>query len=415
MATLERRKRADGGTTFRVKWVLGGGRNGTGRAQSESFTSEARALAFKADVEEAGHRWPRGWVKGAGYVAQPLASPTFADVFAAYAELQERRVKLGKLKPYTLHRYRRAYDLHLGPALGQMLFVDIEADDVADWVDTMVEDGAGPKSIRNRHGLLYSIMAFGQQRRRLRADNPCDVSELPELNSLNARQVRFFDHAEWALFRGHLKEDVHILADVMLATGLRWGEVSALRVGDVTFSNSGASAAIHVVRAWSKRAPDDGTPIRQAEFENRSWALGPPKNKRDRFVGLDGSVARALGGAIAAKSKKAYVFTTRSGAPWRYPDFHYDRWMPASKKAEAAGLTKHVTPHMLRHTAVVWAIAEGVRLEEISARLGHGSIQITYDVYGGLLDPNDPAMAQALARAMVNAADVATSAECSPG
>jgi hypothetical protein len=32
--------------------------------------------------------------------------------------------------------------------------------------------------------------------------------------------------------------------------------------------------------------------------------------------------------------------------------------------------------------------------------LGHASIQITYDVYGGLLDLKDPAVARAMAVAM---------------
>lgn len=55
---------------------------------------------------------------------------------------------------------------------------------------------------------------------------------------------------------------------------------------------------------------------------------------------------------------------------------------------------------MLRHTCVVWSLAEGVRIEQVSEMLGHASIQITYDVYGGLLDLEDPAVAHAMAVAM---------------
>jgi len=47
MARIKRRPRADGGTSYQVVWVLGGGRSGTGRDQAETFTSEARALQFK--------------------------------------------------------------------------------------------------------------------------------------------------------------------------------------------------------------------------------------------------------------------------------------------------------------------------------------------------------------------------------
>ena len=96
-----------------------------------------------------------------------------------------------------------------------------------------------------------------------------------------------------------------------------------------------------------------------------------------------------------------YVFRTRYGTPWRYPDFHSDRWTPARVDAEARGLSKHATPHMLRHTAVVWSLARGVRIEVVSEMLGHASIQVTYDIYGGLINLHDPQMAQAMAKEML--------------
>ena len=55
---------------------------------------------------------------------------------------------------------------------------------------------------------------------------------------------------------------------------------------------------------------------------------------------------------------------------------------------------------MLRHTCVVWALAQGARIEQVSEMLGHSSIQITYDIYGGLLDLRDPTVARAMATAM---------------
>jgi integrase len=372
VARIERRQRADGGITYRVKWVLGGGRNATGSAQSESFTSEARALSFKADVEAAGHRWPKGWEKGRGYVAARPEEQTLTDVAEAYFAHQERRVKRGVVKAYTLHRYRRSYALHIEPVLASVPFDEISPRHVESWVDDRIDDGVSPKSIRNRHGLLYSIMAFGQKHLTLRPDNPCEITELPEVNAADARQIRFFQHDEWALFRSCLKADVRPMVDVLLATGLRWGEASALRVGDIRFAEDGKRATIHVVRAWSKRAPNDPDPIRGDEYENKSWKLGPPKNRRSRYVVVDGQAATDLRSAVTGKSDADYVFATRSGTPWRYPDFHYDRWLPARKEAAERGLVKHPTPHMLRHTAVVWSLAEGVKIEKISEQLGHG-------------------------------------------
>jgi integrase len=85
--------------------------------------------------------------------------------------------------------------------------------------------------------------------------------------------VRFFQHGEWALFRSCLNPDIRLLHDLQLMTGQRWGEVSGLRVEDVTFTGDGEQRQenIHIVRAWSKRSPDDRSRVRWEDGENLTW------------------------------------------------------------------------------------------------------------------------------------------------
>jgi integrase len=329
MARVRRRPRADGGTSYQVVWVLGGGRSGMGRDQAETFTSEARALQFKEEVEAAGHQWPTDrngvqWRKGEGYVrphAEPVAEiPTFGQVAERYFDYQAKMVKLGHLSAYMLHRYRRSYVLHLSTAFGDLPFTEIQAGDIEDWMVDQRDLPSSGKSIRNRHGLLFSILSYGQKRMRLRPDNPAELTRLPKKDNEAGRQIRFFQHGEWALFRACLRSDVHLLVDIALATGMRWGELSALRVGDLEFPDE-QTARIRIVRAWSKRSPDDEAPIKAAECENKSWKLGPPKSKRSRYVVVRGDDASRLSQATKHRSPSSYVFVTRSGTPWRYPDF----------------------------------------------------------------------------------------------
>jgi integrase len=108
-------------------------------------------------------------------------------------------------------------------------------------------------------------------------------------------------------------------------------------------------------------------------------------------VVVRGEDAVRLRDAVAHHPSDAYVFRTSEGNPWRYPDFHSDRWVPARNEAVRRGLTKHATPHMLRHTTVVWSLV-------VSEQLGHASLQITYDVYGGLINLHDPVLAEAMSR-----------------
>jgi len=96
VARIKHRRRTDGGVSYQVCWVLGGGRASAGvKEQAETFTDLNRAKAFKLDVEHARHQWPAGWVKGEGYVdpdeAQPTG-PTVSDVAEMFWPALARRV-----------------------------------------------------------------------------------------------------------------------------------------------------------------------------------------------------------------------------------------------------------------------------------------------------------------------------------
>ncbi len=68
MASLDTRSRADGGTTYRVRWMLDDAERHEGApGGSETFNTLARAQSFKRLVEECGEQWPEGWVKGRGH------------------------------------------------------------------------------------------------------------------------------------------------------------------------------------------------------------------------------------------------------------------------------------------------------------------------------------------------------------
>jgi hypothetical protein len=72
MAWIEARKRGDCGSSYVVRWRLGGTR--TGPRQTETFgagsdeQNRARAEGFVKMVAAAGEDWPDGWVKGQGFV-----------------------------------------------------------------------------------------------------------------------------------------------------------------------------------------------------------------------------------------------------------------------------------------------------------------------------------------------------------
>lgn len=416
MARVQERVRADGGTSYRVMWVIGGGRQvhgapkgAAGTLASETFTNRKLMLAFKAAVEAQDHRWPVGWVKGRGWVdpehsSEPEAiPPTLNDVYEEWLQAERTKIVLNRKKPKSVGRDDSIYRRTIQPMFGDRPFASIQRAEIARWVAQMTETGLAAKTVRNRHATFHTIAAHGCLEMGLRADNPCTKTPLPR--DEYDRQIMFFTHGEWALVRRCLRSDVHLLVDVALTTGMRWGEVSALRVGDLSWQTGDTEVLnIHIVRAWSERDRRyDTDPINTAEGETPRYKLGPTKSRKDRWVQVSGDLAEALWASLAGKRQDDYVFTTSRGNPWRYPDFHTDRWVPAITLAKQHGLDKHGTFHMLRHSFVVWLLADGESLHIISVRLGHAGIQITMDRYGGLLDLHDAGTAKRMARQLATA------------
>jgi integrase len=116
---------------------------------------------------------------------------------------------------------------------------------------------------------------------------------------------------------------------------------------------------------------------------------GETKTGRRRTVHIPRFVAEDLAEGIRG-ADGAPVFTTSTGARVRAGNFRRRVFEPA---VDAAGLEPRPTIHDLRHTAAALAIAEGAHPKEIADMLGHSTITVTMDVYGGLF----PALHERLA------------------
>ena len=164
MAQWVSRPRADGGMSVQIKWRM------DGRWQCETFTDARRAAEFRTAVELAGHRWPTGWLKGRGW--QPIPScPRRRHRVRRSRRWRTARKGTSSARPNgpgsatsspvpcttcaaptpcTWRRRSRALD-----------FTAIDADDISEWIDTLIDAGAAAKTIHEHHGLLSSIIKHG--------------------------------------------------------------------------------------------------------------------------------------------------------------------------------------------------------------------------------------------------------------
>ncbi|MFI0768562.1 tyrosine-type recombinase/integrase [Streptomyces sp. NPDC021218] len=403
MASIVERPKKDGTSTFQVKWRQ------DGEWQSEKFGDVDSADAFKRLVEAHGGKWPHGWVRGEGFVEKPKVPGDMP--FVRYAERYVDR--LTGIDVRTREDYHREIRIHLSllqhaEPSGHVIpatICNVESDDITDWVrleeqgqpdpDTegrWIRRKADPKSIANRHGLLFCVFQAAMEAKpQLRTDNPCKGTRLPRLDDHVDEEMTFLEHDEYQRIAAEITDpDARDLADWLVSTGMRWSEATALQVKDINLRAAVPTASVQ--RAWKKA---------KKGAEGGAFYLGPPKTKKARrLVALAAAqvdVARRL---AAGQAPEAFLFRTPTGKHWRHANYYNRKWLPAVQAAIAKGLPKRPRLHDLRHSHAAWLIAANIPLPAIQIRLGHESISTTVDRYGHLVRSLDGDITAAVAAAM---------------
>jgi integrase len=162
---------------------------------------------------------------------------------------------------------------------------------------------------------------------------------------------------------------------VLAFTGIRFGELTALRVSRVDLDRR----RLHIVESAS-------------EVGGRLvWST--TKNHQTRSVPVPPALIPDLARMCEGKQPADLVFTPPSGSPMRLGNWRHRVFDPACATAGITGLT----PHDLRHTAASLAIAAGANVKAVQRMLGHSSAAMTLDVYAGLFGDDLDSVAALLA------------------
>lgn len=392
MASIVERPKKSGESTFQVRWREGGG---NGPVQTERFGDLESADTFKQLVELHGQHWPPGWTRGQGFLEEP-AKPgdvpllEYAKQYVDDLTGIDPRTREDYLREIRIHfsllEHRQPSGLVVPATIG-----NLTQEDVTRWV-RLEEEGepagegskrqwlrapADPKSIRNRHGLLYCVVqAAIEATVQLRTANCCKSTRLPRVDDETVADMTFLERDEYRRVAAEITDpDARDMADWLVGTGMRWGEASALQVRDCQLS--AARPYVDISRAWKKAK--SGSP--------ESFYLGPPKTKKARRrIFLTADQAAVVRRQITGMGPERFIFRAAQGGAWRHSNFYHRKWQPAVRAAVEKGLPKRPRIHDLRHTHVAWLVAARIPLPAIQLRLGHESIQTTIDRYGHLVD-----------------------------
>jgi len=351
-----------------VQKLLGPAWTERGRPPDGFYTRKTAGAELRRLLTDA----ERGTLAG----AQARTGTTFADACAEwlrYVELDRQR------RPSTVIGYRSALTAHLLPKFGERPIEAITAEAIENYRARLVAEGKlSARTVNKLLVQLHSIFKRAQRHHRLPSNPAAGVDRQPlkrsgDFNVLTPAEVE-------ALARAAGSEQDASIFTVAAFTGLRLGELRALRWSDVDFGKR----LVHARHNYTSRTlgdPKSGR-VRSVPLIDQALAAFDRLSRREHFTGTDDLVFCSLVGAYIDESALRRRYYTA---------------------LEGAGL-KRQRFHDLRHTFGTLAV-QAFPLSDVKAYMGHSDISTTM-VYVHHVPQHDAA--ERLGRVVAGSGDFAS-------
>lgn len=284
-------------------------------------------------------------------------------------------------RPHIEEKTYKGHELmirrHIVPTFGKVRLADLRTRDVQKLINQKMESGLSVRTVK----YIYTTLNQGFKqaiRERIVTFNPMEAVELPKLRR---KEMEILTPQEMASFLEAAKESKHYAAFVLeLATGLRRGELLALRWGNIDFKKGTLAVKEQLVRA------DDGL-IFKSYLKTQ---------KSRRTINLPESVLAVLKAHKKQQSihqaklklklgndafKEYYqdndlLFCAEDGKPID-PDSFGRHFKALLKKAGV----KQIRFHDLRHSFATMALEAGIPVKTVQEMLGHTTSAMVMEVY----------------------------------
>lgn len=318
--------------------------------------------------------------------------PSKATV-AEFCERWERDWASVNVGLKTLERYQQILRLNVVPHIGAVHMQKLRPVHLSELYAKLQREGGkegralSARSVGHVHRVLHRAFGHAAQWGIIQQNVVSLVSPPPvphgEIEIMSPEQVQ-------TVLRKLRGRSIYMIATLAFATGMRRGEILALRWKDVNLD----SAKLRVEQSL--------------EQTKKGLRFKSPKTKHGRrTISLPTSIVAELRAHWRAQQEKrlalglgkapedALVFATWDGAV-RSPMALTQEWISVVNKLR---LPK-VTLHSLRHTHASQLISSGMDILTISRRLGHSSPTVTLGVYGHLISNTDDRAAQIIEAAL---------------
>jgi integrase/recombinase XerD len=254
--------------------------------------------------------------------------------------------------PRTLEAYLRDVErlVEYGTVKGILAPGDITSRTLREFVYQLKDLGLAPSSIRRNISAIRTYFRF------LLADgvvvkDPSERLETPK-RWRTLPEVLTVDEIERLLAAPQFDQALAFRDRAMLelayGAGLRVSEWITLGVKDVLFEDM-------LVRVFGKGSKERLVPIGR------------------KAIGAVATYARELRPRLERGEGKGVLFLNANGRPLT----RMGAWKILKNHVEAAGITKHVSPHTLRHSFATHLLEGGADLRAVQEMLGHADISTT--------------------------------------
>lgn len=332
----------------------------------------AKGFARKADANKWLESVTSAIVTGT-YVAPGAGTVSVGELHTQWLKTQAH------VKASTKAARASAWSVHVKERWEDVAVAEVQTSGVRAWVDRLREGGAAAPTIENALGVLRMVLALAVEDKRI-PRNPCVGVKAPRRNH---SPRAYLTHQQVDELANALAGD-GLVVRFLVYTGLRYGEMAALKVRDFDMLRRRVNVRESVTEVAGKL----------------TWST--PKNHERRSVPFPRFLVAELAARMEGRKRDDLVFAAPAGGVLRIATFRTRVFNKAVNELRALDENREPTTdwprptlHDLRHTAASLAISAGANVKAVQTMLGHKSAALTLDTYADLFPDDLDAVADA--------------------
>lgn len=309
---------------------------------------------------------------------QKMSDDVFKTIYLDWLPTYRNRVQ-----ETTYQRTEDIFRLHILPVFGEKSISKITPVQCQNAINKWAETYTNIKQLKSYTSQIFEHAIFSELLQR----NPMLNVKLPKREKKESDNFFSLDELKFFMEVLHKEEPLkHILIfQLLITTGVRKGELSALRWSDIDFDEH----LLYIGKSYAT--------VRNKDSSSKRKTVRVQKDTKNitskRILPVDSQTIEMLKKwkkeqalellqfGINTKRKDQLIFTYINADGKVNQPLHADYSNNIMRKLEKKYQFKHVTIHGLRHTHATLLLEGGASIKETQDRLGHKNAETTLNTY----------------------------------